>query len=87
MESSPLLQRARLDSALAAEQSVQVELPGSFSPDHDREVLAYVDGKISALELYRRTVARYVNNESLASLPSPGFRQIRRADVALKPVG
>ena len=38
-------QRARLDSALASAQSVQVELPGPFSPDHDREVSAYVDGR------------------------------------------
>jgi hypothetical protein len=52
-------QRARLDSALSAAQSVQVELPGPFTPDHDREVSAYVDGEISAAELYRRTVARY----------------------------
>jgi hypothetical protein len=52
-------QRARLDSALASAQSVQAELPGPFSPDHDREVSAYVDGEISAAELYRRTVARY----------------------------
>jgi hypothetical protein len=26
---------------------------------HDKEVAAYVDGEISAAELYRRTVARY----------------------------
>jgi PHD/YefM family antitoxin component YafN of YafNO toxin-antitoxin module len=52
-------QRARLDAALASAQSVQAELPGPFSPDHDREVAAYVDGEISAAELYRRTVARY----------------------------
>jgi hypothetical protein len=52
-------QHTRLDSALAAAQSVQAELPGPFSPDHDREVAAYVDGEISAAELYRRTVARY----------------------------
>jgi len=52
-------QRARLDSALSAAQSVQVELPGPFTPEHDREVSAYVDGEISAAELYRRAVARY----------------------------
>jgi PHD/YefM family antitoxin component YafN of YafNO toxin-antitoxin module len=52
-------QRARLDFALASAQSVQAELPGPFSPDHDLEVAAYVDGEISAAELYRRTVARY----------------------------
>jgi hypothetical protein len=38
-------EHARLDSPLAAAQSVQVELPGPFSPDHDREVAAYVDGE------------------------------------------
>jgi hypothetical protein len=48
-----------LDNALSAAQSVQVELPGPFSQDHNREVSAYVDGEISAAELYRRTVARY----------------------------
>ncbi|HEX4061008.1 MAG TPA: hypothetical protein VHY58_08295 [Streptosporangiaceae bacterium] len=52
-------QHERLDSALAAAQSVQVELPGPFSPDHDREVASYVDGQINAAELYRRTVTRY----------------------------
>jgi hypothetical protein len=52
-------QRARLDDALSAAQSVQVELPGAFSPQHDRELSAYVDGEISAAELYRRTVSRY----------------------------
>ncbi len=52
-------QRERLDWALSAAQSVQVELPGPFSPEHDREVAAYVDGETSAAEVYRRTVARY----------------------------
>lgn len=52
-------QHARLDHALSAAQSVQVELPGPFSPEHGREVSAYVDGEISAAELYRRTVARH----------------------------
>lgn len=52
-------QRARLDYALSAAQSVQVELPGPFSLEHDREVSTYVDGEISAAELYRRTVTRY----------------------------
>ena len=52
-------QHARLDQALSAAQSVQVEVPGPFSPEHDREVSDYVDGEISAAELYRRTVARY----------------------------
>jgi hypothetical protein len=53
------MRHARLDDALSAAQSVQVELPGPFTPEHDREVSAYVDGQISAAELYRRTVARY----------------------------
>jgi hypothetical protein len=52
-------QRERLNWALSAAASVQAELPGPFSPEHDREVAAYVDGEISAAELYRRTVARY----------------------------
>ena len=52
-------QRSRVENVLSAAQSVQVELPGPFSLDHDREVSAYVDGEISAAELYRRTVARY----------------------------
>jgi hypothetical protein len=52
-------QRERLDWALSAAQSVQVEVPGPFSPEHDREVAGYVDGEISAAELYRRAVARY----------------------------
>jgi hypothetical protein len=52
-------QRARLDGALPAARSVQVELPGAFSPEHDREVPAYVDGEVSAAEPYRRTVSRY----------------------------
>jgi hypothetical protein len=52
-------EHARLDAALSGAQSVQAELPGPFGPEHDREVAAYVDGEISAAELYRRTVARY----------------------------
>jgi hypothetical protein len=52
-------QHARLDSALAAAQSVQAELPGPFSPDHDREVAAYAARQISEADLYARTVARY----------------------------
>jgi hypothetical protein len=49
-------QCARLDGALSAAQSVQVELPGAFTPEHDRKVAAYVDGETSAAEPYRRTV-------------------------------
>lgn len=52
-------QRERLDWALSSAGSVQAELPGAFSPEHDRQVAAYVDGQIDAAELYRRTVARY----------------------------
>jgi hypothetical protein len=52
-------QHSRLDVALAEAQSVQAELPGPFSPEHDQQVAAYVEGEISAAELYRRTVARY----------------------------
>jgi hypothetical protein len=52
-------QRERLDWTLSAAQSVQVELPGPFSPEHDREVSAYVNGETDAAELYRRTVERY----------------------------
>jgi hypothetical protein len=52
-------QRERLDWALSAAGSVQAELPGPFSPEHDRQVAAYVDDEIGAAELYRRTVARY----------------------------
>jgi len=56
---APATCAVRLDEALSAAQSVQGELPGAFGPEHDREVSAYVDGEISAAELYRRTVSRY----------------------------
>jgi hypothetical protein len=52
-------QRERLDWAQSAAQSVQVELPGAFSPEHNQEVWAFVDGEIDAAELYRRTVERH----------------------------
>jgi PHD/YefM family antitoxin component YafN of YafNO toxin-antitoxin module len=52
-------EHARLDAALSAAQSVQVELPGAFTPEHDSEVSSYVAGDISAAELYRRTIARF----------------------------
>lgn len=52
-------QHERLGWALSAAGSVQAELPGAFSPEHDRQVAAYVDGQVDAAELYRRTVARY----------------------------
>ena len=53
------LARQRSRIALSAAQSVQVELPGPFGPDHNRGVVAYVTGEIGAAELYRRTLARY----------------------------
>jgi len=37
----------------------QAGLPGAFSPEHDQEVLAYIDRKIGAAELYRRTASWY----------------------------
>jgi hypothetical protein len=49
----------RRQNALSAGQSVQAELPGPFTPEHDLEVAAYVAGQISAAELYCRTVARF----------------------------
>ncbi|MDR2987131.1 MAG: type II toxin-antitoxin system Phd/YefM family antitoxin [Nocardiopsaceae bacterium] len=52
-------QHERLEWTLSAAGSVQAELPGAFSPEHDRQVAAYVDGRMDAAELYRRTVARY----------------------------
>lgn len=52
-------QRDRFNWASSAERSVQVELPGAFSAEHNREVSAYVDGEIDASELYRRAVARH----------------------------
>src|ERR1022692_935367 len=74
-------QHARLDSALAAAQSVQSELPGPFSPDHDREVAAYVDGEISAAELYRRTTPLRTGRS--ARKPSPGPRSPGRKGSAI----
>lgn len=52
-------QRERLFSALDAMQSVQVELPGPFSADHERLMAAYVDGEIDADEAYRRMLSVY----------------------------
>lgn len=52
-------QRERFEWTASAARSVQVELPGAFSAEHDQQVAAYVDGKIDAAELHRRTVARY----------------------------
>lgn len=52
-------QRNRFDWAASAAQSVLVELPGAFSSEHNQQVTTYVDGEISAAELYRRTLARH----------------------------
>jgi hypothetical protein len=49
----------RREIALAAAQSVQLDLPGAFSSEHDQDVAAYVSGEISASELYGKTVSRY----------------------------
>src|SRR3984957_19867110 len=78
-------QRARLDVALSAAQSVQVELPGAFSPEHDREVSAYVDGEISAAELYRRTVLRYRRPRGPVCRPGDGSAAHRSARVRAGP--
>lgn len=55
----PVREGERFDWVSSAAQSVQAELPGSFSAEHDQDVSAYVAGEISASELYRRTLARY----------------------------
>lgn len=52
-------QRQRLLSALDVTRSVQVELPGPFSAEHERLMSAYVDGEIDADEAYRRMLAVY----------------------------
>jgi hypothetical protein len=64
---------SRSDNALSAARSVQAELPGPFTPEHDREVSAYVDGRITAAELYRRTVARYKRLEDYRMPDEDGF--------------
>jgi antitoxin StbD len=52
-------QRRRLEAARNAAASVQAELPGPFSPEHEREMTAWVSGEISSAELYRRTIERH----------------------------
>lgn len=52
-------QRQRLVNALDVMRSVQVELPGPFSAEHDQLMAAYVDGEIDADEAYRRMLAVY----------------------------
>lgn len=52
-------QRQPLVNALDVMRSVQVELPGPFSAEHDQLMAAYVDGEIDADEAYRRMLAVY----------------------------
>lgn len=52
-------QIARLQAALDAARSVQVEVPGAFSAEHEQAVADYVSGDIDANEMYERTLARY----------------------------
>lgn len=40
-------------------RSVQADLPGPFSAEHDRLMSAYVDGEIDADEAYRAMLAVY----------------------------
>jgi antitoxin StbD len=54
-----LEQRQRLEATRNAAQSVQAELPGPFSPEHERGISSYVAGEISGAELLRRTVERH----------------------------
>jgi hypothetical protein len=46
-------------SALDVMRSVQIELPGPFSAEHEHLMAAYVDGEIDADEAYRRMLAVY----------------------------
>jgi hypothetical protein len=50
---------ARLEAALDAARSVQVELPGAFSMEHEQAVADYVAGEIDENEMYQRTLDRY----------------------------
>ena len=74
-------QRARLDGALSAAQSVQVELPGAFSAEHDREVSAYVDGEMCAArsEHNRRTGDRGAGDHQPLSPDPRGHGALTRA--------
>jgi hypothetical protein len=49
----------RLSIARSAAGSVLAELPGPFTPEHEQEVAAYLDGLVTAAELYRCTVSRW----------------------------
>lgn len=55
----PVREGERFDWVSSAAQSVQAELPGAFSAEHDQDVSAYVAGEIIASELYRRTLASH----------------------------
>jgi hypothetical protein len=63
-------QTARQRAAASAAASVQAELPGPFSPGHERDVAAYEDGTLSARELYARAVARWAPRQG-TSRPAP----------------
>jgi hypothetical protein len=65
---------ARLGSALSAARSVQAEVPGPFTPEHERAVAAYVAGDVSAAELYRCEVARFTRGKKSCDDPE---REVR----------
>lgn len=52
-------QRQRMLSALDVMRSVQIEVPGPFSAEHERLMSDYVDGEIDADEAYQRMLAVY----------------------------
>jgi hypothetical protein len=52
-------QRQRMLGALDVMRSVQVELPGPFSAEHEHLMTSYVVGEIDADEAYRRMLAVY----------------------------
>jgi hypothetical protein len=56
---SLIRQRQRMLGALDVMRSVQVELPGPFSAEHERLMTDYVVGEIDADEAYRRMLAVY----------------------------
>jgi PHD/YefM family antitoxin component YafN of YafNO toxin-antitoxin module len=54
-----LEQHHRLEAMRNAAASVQAEMPGPFSPEHEREMTAWVMGELSGAELLRRAVERH----------------------------
>jgi hypothetical protein len=52
-------QRQRMLNALDVMRSVQVELPGPFSMEHERLMSAYIVGEIDADEAYQGMLAVY----------------------------